>query len=334
MKKVFVYFSILMVCMFTAACDRDEKIDSNNMYDEQFVTVSEDGTKLTAELDENGNVISRTQELPDGSVICNTYDENENRIKEVITYPDGSYYEAHFGKNEVAIIEIHKTPDGNYSEINRDENGVLMLEAVNMSDGTYSETYYENDIAVADMVKFTDGTVWRREYDENNSVRVDITETADGHIQRREYDETGNMISETNQAPDGSYYDYEYDEYGNAKIHFLNSYEQGVLYRDDFEIPDYRGLGYTNMVDFYNDYPNGKPGGTFGNAGLLVHYRDDIDMDMSVEESLSFRTCRGIGLGNTRDEVFEAYGTAEIRPPFEEAMGLSDEEHMLTSFVD
>lgn len=114
----------------------------------------------------------------------------------------------------------------------------------------------------------------------------------------------------------------------------VNLFEQDVLYRADFEIPDCRGLGYTNMVDFYNEYPNGKPGGTFGNAGLLVHYREDIDMDMSREDSLVFRTYRGIGLGSTLEEVFDVYGTEQIRPPFEEAMGLSNEEHVLTSFVD
>ena len=124
----------------------------------------------------------------------------------------------------------------------------------------------------------------------------------------------------------------ENDEF--AETEDENPFERDVLYREDFEIPDCRGLGYTNLVDFYNDYPNGKPGGTFGNAGLLVHYRDDIDMDMSVEESLSFKTYRGIGLGSTLEEVFDVYGTEQIRPPFEEAMGLSNEEHVLTSFVD
>jgi len=111
-------------------------------------------------------------------------------------------------------------------------------------------------------------------------------------------------------------------------------FEPNVLYEADFEIPDCRGLGYTNLVDFYNDYPNGKPGGTFGNAGLMVHYRDDLDKDLSLEESISFRTYRGIGLGYTLDEVFDAYGTAEIKPPFPEVMGMGDTEHTITCFVD
>ena len=111
-------------------------------------------------------------------------------------------------------------------------------------------------------------------------------------------------------------------------------FEPNVLYEADFELPDCRGLGYTNLVDFYNDYPNGRPGGTFGNAGLMVHYRDDLDKDLSLEESLSFRTYRGIGLGYTLDEVFDAYGTAEIKPPFPEVMGMGDTEHTITCFVD
>ena len=31
-------------------------------------------------------------------------------------------------------------------------------------------------------------------------------------------------------------------------------FEPNVLYEADFELPDCRGLGYTNLVDFYNDY--------------------------------------------------------------------------------
>ena len=119
---------------------------------------------------------------------------------------------------------------------------------------------------------------------ENNvtepSVSEEISADSTAEMETAEDTETEEKIEiavdEENEKEDA-----EISESENEK-----PFEQDVLYRADFEIPDCRGLGYTNLVDFYNDYPNGKPGGTFGNAGLLVHYRDDIDMDMTVEESL------------------------------------------------
>lgn len=71
-------------------------------------------------------------------------------------------------------------------------------------------------------------------------------------------------------------------------------YKQNVLYRADFDIPDVHGTGYTNLIDYYNAFPNGKGGGTFANAGLMIHYREDLDKDMSLADSLAFRTYRGI----------------------------------------
>ena len=110
-------------------------------------------------------------------------------------------------------------------------------------------------------------------------------------------------------------------------------YEKYVFYREDFEIPDCHNLGYTNLIDFYNDYPNGKSAGTYGNAGIMVHYREDMDMDLPLEESLAFKTYRGIGLGSSLDEVFDAYGSVDIEQPFEELAGMSNEEHTLQYFV-
>lgn len=111
-------------------------------------------------------------------------------------------------------------------------------------------------------------------------------------------------------------------------------YEQNVLYKKDFEISDYRSTGYTNLVDFCNDHPNGKKGGTFANARVMVHYRQDMDKDMSLQESLSFKTWRNIGLGSTLDDVFDAYGSVNVEPPFPEISGTSDPQHTLTYYVE
>ncbi len=120
----------------------------------------------------------------------------------------------------------------------------------------------------------------------------------------------------------------------NSEAEKSTLFEQNVLYKKDFEISDYRGTGYTNLVDFYNDYPNGKKGGTFANAGVMVHYRQDMDKDMSLQESLDFKTWRSIGLGSTLDEVFDAYGTVNVEPPFPEISGISDSQHTLMYYVD
>ncbi len=112
-----------------------------------------------------------------------------------------------------------------------------------------------------------------------------------------------------------------------------NLIRKNVLYREDFDIPDCRNLGYTNMIDFYNDYPDGKSGGTFANAGLMVHYPGDLDADLSDADSLSFTTYRGIGLGSGLDEVFDAYGTVTVSPPNEWETGISSAEHTLKSSV-
>ena len=111
-------------------------------------------------------------------------------------------------------------------------------------------------------------------------------------------------------------------------------YKQNVLYRADFDIPDVHSTGYTNMIDYYNAYPDGKAGGTFANAGLMVHYRTDMDHDLSQADSLAFRTYRGIGLGSAKADVFSAYGEAFVEPPFPEVMGMGDAQHSVTSFVD
>ena len=108
-------------------------------------------------------------------------------------------------------------------------------------------------------------------------------------------------------------------------------FEKYVFYREDFEIPDIYNTGYTNMIDFYNDYPNGKVAGTEGNLCLGVYYKYDVDL--SFEESLAFKTYRGIGLGSSLDEVFDAYGTVAFEPPHDGCIGLSDEEHTLKYFV-
>lgn len=110
-------------------------------------------------------------------------------------------------------------------------------------------------------------------------------------------------------------------------------YKAGFLYRADFTIPDSRGLGYTNTIDYYNAYPDGQSGGTFANAGLVVHYPGDLDSDLSDADSLAYRTCRGIGLGSTRDEVFAAYGEVELYPPQEWEAGISTPEHTLAGSV-
>ncbi|MBE6036393.1 MAG: hypothetical protein E7223_02075 [Clostridiales bacterium] len=112
------------------------------------------------------------------------------------------------------------------------------------------------------------------------------------------------------------------------------AWKQNVLYRADFEIPDVHSTGYTNLIDFYNAFPDGTSGGTFANAGLMVHYRQDMDHDLSQADSLAFRTYRGIGLGSTQKEVFDAYGTKTPEPPFPEIMGIGDAQHTVTSFVE
>lgn len=111
-------------------------------------------------------------------------------------------------------------------------------------------------------------------------------------------------------------------------------YKQNVLYRADFDVPDMHGTGYGNLIDYYNAYPDGKDGGTFANAGLMVHYRTDMDHDLSLSDSLAFRTYRGIGLGSSKAEVFAAYGESTIEPPFPEVMGIGDARHTVSSFVD
>ena len=111
-------------------------------------------------------------------------------------------------------------------------------------------------------------------------------------------------------------------------------YKQNVLYRADFDVPDVHGTGYGNLIDYYNAYPDGKDGGTFANAGLMVHYRTDMDHDLSQADSLAFRTYRGIGLGSTKAEVFAAYGETVTEPPFPEVMGIGDARHTVSSFVD
>ncbi len=61
----------------------------------------------------------------------------------------------------------------------------------------------------------------------------------------------------------------------------------------------------------------------------MVHYRDDMDKDMSVDESIAFKTYRGIGLGSGLDEVFDAYGTVTLAPPNEWEVGISGAGHTL-----
>jgi hypothetical protein len=107
-----------------------------------------------------------------------------------------------------------------------------------------------------------------------------------------------------------------------------------VLCRADFDIPDVHGTGYTNLIDYYNDYPDGKTGGTFANASLMVHYREDMDKDLSLADSLAFRTYRGVGLGTGREDVFAAYGEGVTEPPFPEVMGIGDAQHTVSYFVD
>ena len=107
-----------------------------------------------------------------------------------------------------------------------------------------------------------------------------------------------------------------------------------VLCRADFDIPDVHGTGYTKLIDYYNDYPDGKTGGTFANASLMVHYREDMDKDLSLADSLAFRTYRGVGLGTGREDVFAAYGEGVTEPPFPEVMGIGDAQHTVSYFVD
>jgi hypothetical protein len=101
-------------------------------------------------------------------------------------------------------------------------------------------------------------------------------------------------------------------------------YKQNVLYKADFDIPDVHGTGYTNIIDYYNAYPDGKSGGTLANASLVVHYRTDMDHDLSQADSLAFRTYRGIGLGSTKADVFSVYGETVTEPPFPEVMGMDE----------
>lgn len=119
----------------------------------------------------------------------------------------------------------------------------------------------------------------------------------------------------------------------NTVVQNENLIMKNILYREDFDIPDCRNLGYTNMIDFYNDYPDGKSGGTFANAGVMVHYPGDLDKDLSDADSLAFLTYRGIGLGSSLNDVLDAYGIVTVSPPNEWETGICSAEHTLKSSV-
>lgn len=110
------------------------------------------------------------------------------------------------------------------------------------------------------------------------------------------------------------------------------AYETPVLYRADFEIPDVFGTGYTNAINYYNDFPDGNDGGTAGNLGIGIYYKG-FESVISAEEALVFKTHRGIGLGSKVEEVYEAYGKGWIEPPHEGLLGLNDNEHTVEYFV-
>lgn len=110
------------------------------------------------------------------------------------------------------------------------------------------------------------------------------------------------------------------------------SFEQNVLYRADFEVPDVFGTGYTNLIDYYNDYPNGKGGGTAGNLGIAIYYKG-FESVISAEDALAFKTYRGIGLGSSVEDVYAAYGEGWVDPPHEGLAGLNDDAHTVEYFI-
>ncbi len=185
----------------------------------------------------------------------------------------------------------------------------------------YVSPYYqkENDLA-SQLVKEIPALVLdiKEKVNYSNEVSVELTDS-----------NSENTVSKQQESESKTETGSQSNQQSQTKPH-----KQNVLCRADFDVPDVHGTGYTNLIDYYNAFPNGKGGGTFANAGLMIHYREDLDKDMSLTDSLAFRTYRGIGLGSGKNEVFTAYGTGAIQAPFPEIMGISDAQHIVSSFVE
>lgn len=91
----------------------------------------------------------------------------------------------------------------------------------------------------------------------------------------------------------------------------ITGFVPGVLTYEDFEVVDYRNTGFHNLVDYFTDYPNGT-GSTFRDCGILVFYKAD-EADLLGEEALAYRTPRGIGLGDSIEDVLRVYGDTEVK---------------------
>lgn len=152
---------------------------------------------------------------------------------------------------------------------------------------------------------------------------VDTEDTADTEdkAEVNEPAETGDAIGAEDTA-----------SAGNAASQNGAAFERNVLYREDFEVPDIFGTGYTNLIDYYNVYPNGNGGGSAGNLGIAAYY-GGWESFLSAEDALAFKTWRGIGLGSSAEDLFEAYGDGNIEPPHDGLAGLNDGEHTVQYFV-
>ncbi len=89
-----------------------------------------------------------------------------------------------------------------------------------------------------------------------------------------------------------------------------NGFVRGTLTYADFEVADYHGTGFHNVVDYFTANPDGT-GNTFTECSISVFYTD-AEADLLGDVALAYRTPRGIGLGATVDDVLNVYGNVAL----------------------